>query len=259
MKKFYFYIIAVLCVLCSCHKTTYINPSKTTLTYPIQGGELLDTIHADGDWEVAICPEWVQVEIQDSVLKCVVGENQTGKKRNGKITLKGGDARQSISVSQSYICTHITPKSASLTFEKEGGMQTVGIDTDGSDINVDVSGNMTAKYDNGKLVVEAPANNAASTSGKIVLTCDSQMAQIDVVLKGTICSKCGGKGRLTCTKCGGAGYVWKENDDMTYGCSKCGGSGGGYPTEFYGSNANQYDLKKGLGQMICPVCNGMGS
>ena len=63
----------------------------------------------------------------------------------------------------------------------------------------------------------------------------------------------------TCTKCGGTGYVWEENDDMTYGCTRCGGSGGGYPVEFYGSNAHQYDLRKGSGQMVCPVCNGQGS
>ena len=259
MKRYIFIFCAVLGVLCSCHKTTYIKPSKDTLSFPIQGGEILDTIRADGDWEVTISPEWVQIEIQDSILKCVVTENKAGKKRTGKITLKGGDARQSISISQAYICTHITPENSSLTFEKEGGTQTVGIDTDGSDIKVDVNGKITAKYDNGKLVVEAPANNATSSSAKIVLACDSQVAEINVALKGAICPKCGGKGRVKCTKCLGKGYTWRDMDDATYGCTKCGGGGYGFPAEFYGENAIQGSLRKGSGMMVCPVCNGNGN
>lgn len=257
MKKEIFLLCVLLGVLCSCHKTTYIIPSKDTLAFPIQGGEILDTIHTDGDWEVTLSPDWVQIDIQDSILKCVVTENKVGKKRDGIITLRGDDTQQSITITQAYICTHITPENTSLTFEKEGGTQTIGIDTDGSDIKVDVSGNFTTKYDNGKLVVEAPANNTVSSTGKIVLTCDSQVAEINVALKGLICPKCGGKGRLICTKCGGSGYVWMENDDMTYGCTKCGGGGCGYLAEYYNDNAD--DLRKGSGQMVCPVCNGQGN
>ena len=258
MKKIVLLLCVVLGVLCSCHKTTYIKPSKDKLAFPIQGGEILDTIHADGDWEVTISPNWVQIEIQDSILKCVVTENNVGKKRDGKIILRGGDVRQPITISQAYICTHITPENTSLTFEKEGGIQTVDIDTDGSDIKVDVNGNMTAKYDNGKLVVEAPANNAASSFGIIMLACDSQVAEIKVTLKGSICPKCGGKGRVKCTKCLGEGYLWKENDDTTYGCTKCGGGGNGYPPG-YCDECPQYDLRKGSGMMVCPVCNGQGN
>ena len=258
MKKIVLLLCVVLGVFCSCHKTTYIKPSKDKLAFPIQGGEILDTIHADGDWEVTISPNWVQIEIQDSILKCVVTENNVGKKRDGKIILRGGDVRQPITISQAYICTHITPENTSLTFEKEGGIQTVDIDTDGSDIKVDVNGNMTAKYDNGKLVVEAPANNAASSFGIIMLACDSQVAEINVTLKGSICPKCGGKGRVKCTKCLGEGYLWKENDDTTYGCTKCGGGGNGYPPG-YCDECPQYDLRKGSGMMVCPVCNGQGN
>ena len=258
MKKFNLLVILMLCVFCSCNKTTIIKPSKTSLTYPIQGGEMLDTIHADGEWEVVSSPDWMKIEKQDSVLKCVVEENKSGKKRDGKITLKGGDIEQTIAVSQAYICTRLNAKETNLTFEKEGGTQTVDIDTDGSEIKVDVSGNLTAKYKDGKLVVDAPANNATTSSGKIVLSCDTVTTQIDVILKGAICPKCGGKGKLTCTKCGGTGYDFKEDDDSAYGCTKCGGSGNGYPPG-YCDACPPGNLKKGSGQMPCPVCNGKGS
>lgn len=252
----YINFLLLLVVFCSCNKTTYINPSKDTLVYPIQGGEMLDTIHSDGEWEVTIFPDWVNVERQDCVLKCVVEENTLGKKREGKIVLKGGDVRKSISISQAYVCTHINPENTTLTFEKEGGVQSISIDTDGFDIKVEVSGNMTAKYDEGKLVVEAPANNAMTTTGKIELACDSQTALVNVVLRGATCPNCGGKGKVTCTKCSGEGYYWMENDDMTYGCTLCGGRGCGYFQELSEPGG---DLRKGTGLMKCPVCNGKGS
>ena len=67
--------ILYVCILFSCSKTSYIEPSQESISFAIQGGELLDTIRADGEWEVGIAPQWVKVEIQDSILKCSVDEN----------------------------------------------------------------------------------------------------------------------------------------------------------------------------------------
>lgn len=67
-EKTVFLICAICCLFCSCKKAAFINPSKMALTFPIQGGEFIDTIHSDGKWEVAICPDWVTVEIQDDVM-----------------------------------------------------------------------------------------------------------------------------------------------------------------------------------------------
>ena len=250
MKKSYLLLLLALCAFCSCKKTTFINPSAETLSYPIQGGEETVTISSDGDWEVTLCPDWVKVEKQDSVLKCVVEENQSGKIREGKILLKGGDIRKSISVSQAYICTRLNAGNTNLSFEKEGGTQTVDIDTDGGDIKVDVTGNMEAKYDSGKLTVTAPANNGGTTSGKIILTCDSQRAEINVALLGAICPKCGGTGTVPCTRCGGRGY-YSDDAGADYGCTRCGGSGMCY--------GEMDDVRNGSGRMTCPVCGGRGS
>ena len=251
MKKTIF-TLATLCLFFSCKKTTFINPSAENLSYPIQGGEKLDTIHADGDWEVKTCPDWLHIEKQDSVLKCVADENKSGAKRDGEITLEGDEVTRKITVTQAFICTRLIPDTTSMSFEKEGGKKSINIDTDGYDIHVEVNGNMTAKYDNGKLMVEVPANEGASSSGKIILTSDSQKAEIKVSLKGAICPRCGGSGKVKCTKCGGQGYEWLENDDMTYGCTRCGGSGSG----FLGYPSPQDNLRKGTGMMTCPVCHG---
>ena len=254
MNKFFYFLLS-LCVFCSCKKTTFINPSSETLVYPILGGQKTDTIHSDGDWEVKTCPDWLHVEKQDSVLKCVADENNSGAKRDGVIVLEGGNVKQTIAVSQVYICTRLNPETKSLTFEKDGGLKVIKIDTDGYDIKVDVSGNMTTKYEDRMLVVDAPANKGANSTGKITLTCDSQKVEIDVTLKGAFCPRCRGKGVVQCTSCGGSGYNWKENDDMSYGCKRCGGSGSGYPPG-YCAECPAYDLKKGTGMMPCPECQG---
>ena len=250
MKKSFLLLLTVLCFFCACKKTTFIKPSTDTLSYPIQGGEETVTISSDGDWKVTICPDWVKVEKQDSVLKCVVEENKSGKLRKGKILLKGDNVRKSISVSQAYICTRLNAANTNLSFEKEGGTQTIDIDTDGGDIKVDVTGNMEAQYGNGKLTVKAPANNGGTTSGKITLTCDEQKAEINVTLLGAICPKCGGTGTVPCTRCGGRGY-YSDSNGAEYGCTRCGGSGMCY--------GEMDDVRNGSGRMTCPVCGGRGS
>ena len=261
MKICKLFLLLALCAFCSCKKTTFINSAKGSLSYEIQGGQIVDTISSDGEWQVESCPEWLKVEKQDSILRCVAEENKSGAIREGKITLVGGEVKSEIAVTQASICTRLNAANTSLAFEKEGGTQTVDIDTDGGKINVEVQGNMEANYDKGKLTVTAPANDAGTSSGKITLSCDEQKAEIAVTLKGSICPTCNGTGKVRCNKCGGRGSYDEQFDmppfGVTYGCPKCGGIG---EESWAGAGAaGRSAFRKGSGKMPCPTCGGKGS
>ena len=253
MKKLYnlLSLVAVI-VLSACSNASYISPSEENVTFTIEGGEQRVTINADGNWEIKECPEWVKTEVQDSVLVIMTQRNETGALRKGDIELKGGDnVEVTISVTQAAKCTHINPETDKVEFEKEGGTQTVKIDTDGSP-KVEAPEGFTATYAGGVLTINAPANEAGGKNGEIKLTGDDQSATIAVTQKGNICPKCNGTGKVRCTKCGGKGYTYDEFLESIYGCSKCGGKG-------KSDRWADYNYRQGSGKMPCPTCGGSGS
>ncbi|MBR2146027.1 MAG: BACON domain-containing protein, partial [Muribaculaceae bacterium] len=134
MKKLQSYIsVMALLVLTACGGATVINPDKNAVDFTIEGGENTVSVSADGSWKVAECPEWVTTDIQDSTLVIKTARNETGAVREGNIVLTGKENVQAVvKVTQASRCTHITPATDKVEFEKEGGTQTVNIDTDGS-------------------------------------------------------------------------------------------------------------------------------
>ena len=268
MKKLLNYIsVMALLVLTACGGATVINPEKNAVDFTIEGGEEKVDVKADGTWNVKECPEWVTAEIQDSILVIKTARNETGAVREGDIVLAGkGQVQVAIKVTQAAKCTRITPETDKVEFEKEGGTQTVRIDTDGSP-QVEAPEGFTATYASGVLTINAPANEAGAKRGEIKLTGDDQSATIAVTQKGNICPTCNGSGKVRCKKCGGRGYIpdGGVGDCGWYGCSSCGGSG-------YCDRYSEYDdylgevvsyiddshYHKGSGKMKCPTCGGSG-
>lgn len=257
--------VVALLVLTACGGATVITPMSEAVDFTIEGGENRVDVKADGSWKVKECPEWVKTEIQDSVLVITTARNETGAVRTGSIVLSGkGEAQAQIKVTQAAKCTHITPGIDNVEFDKEGGTQTVNIDTDGA-LQVEAPEGFTASYASGVLTINAAANDGQARSGEIRLADGDQSATIAVSQKGNVCPKCNGSGTVKCSKCGGKGYtVKRESGDSGwydeiyyfnsyYGCKKCGGSGfktdNGYPNEH---------LVKGSGRMTCPDCGGSG-
>ena len=256
-----------LLVLTACSGATVINTDKEAVDFTIEGGENTVSVSADGRWNVETCPEWATTEIQDSTLVIKTARNETGAVREGYIVLKGKDNVQTvIKVTQAAKCTHINPETDMVEFEKEGGTQTVKIDTDGSP-KVEAPEGFTAAYAGGVLTINAPANEGGGKNGEIKLTGDDQSATIAVSQKGNICPTCNGSGKVRCKKCGGRGYIpdGGGGDSGWYGCSSCGGSG-------YCDRYSEYDdylgyvvshiddshYHKGSGKMKCPTCGGSG-
>lgn len=259
MKKLSTYLsVVALLVLTACGGATFITPDKDSVNFTIEGGEESINISADGSWEIAESPEWVTTTIQDSILVIKTGRNESGAVREGNIVLKGkSDVESTIKVTQVAKCTHITPESDEVDFDKEGGTETVKIDTDGA-LQIEAPEGFTATFSDGVLTITAAANEGGSRSGDIVLTCDEQSATILATQDGNICPTCNGTGRVRCSACGGKGYVSYpvRSMDIAYeGCRRCGGSGyddqGWFETQGTGIN-------RGSGKMTCPTCGGSG-
>ena len=258
MKKLFLLNLLMLAMLASCGGADNIQVSKDNLSFAREGGEENVNVSADGSWNVKECPDWVTAEIHDSLMVVKVQNNETGAPREGDIVLAGkDDVTATIHVKQATKCTHITPASDKVEFEKEGGTQTIAIDTDGSP-QVEAPEGFTATYDNGTLSVTAPANEAGSKRGEIKLTCEDQSATIYATQKGNVCQRCGGSGKITCPKCNGKGlvhvYVAPEMRDIVGSeqpCEKCGGNWDG--TTDAGSV-----WRKGSGHIKCPDCGGTG-
>ena len=269
MKKLLNFIsIMALLVLTACSGATVINTDKEAVDFTIEGGENTVSVSADGRWNVETCPEWATTEIQDSTLVIKTARNETGAVREGYIVLKGKDNVQTvIKVTQAAKCTHITPETDMVEFEKEGGTQTVKIDTDGSP-KVEAPEGFTAAYAGGVLTINAPANEAGGKNGEIKLTGDDQSATIAVTQKGNVCPKCNGTGKIKCSKCGGKGYTSRKLvgdepgwDIRYYGCKQCGGYGFKTGQGLISSSGYLYDgeyIRKGSGHQTCPACGGSG-
>ena len=257
MRQFHFKLFAlalVVLTLGACNsKAKKIAVSEDKLAFTIAGGEKTVKVTADGSYEVQDSPEWLTVETGDSTVTVKAGENKTGAEREGNILLAGNEGVQVIiKVTQATKCTHITPESDKVEFEKEGGTQTVRIDTNGSP-QVEAPEGFTATYANGVLTITTQANERGAKNGEIKLTCEDQSATIVVAQKGNICPRCNGTGKVKCSKCGGEGEIYHRASGDLEGCSACGGD------RFLNVFRNHdYGFRKGSGKMKCPTCGGSG-
>lgn len=259
MKKFIVLFLSALFVLglTSCKKdATAITPQLTELSVSKEGVETDVMVAANGDWEVSSTEEWIKPLKSDKNLHVIVMPNTDMALRQGDIILKSGKTVVMINVIQAYICTKIIPDQTELTFEKEGGTQTVGIDTDGGDIQIDSPDGFTATYANGNLSVTTEPVSGPGPKGKITLSCDDQTATISVKQKGDVCERCGGRGKIKCPNCNGTGISYmRENGSLEIYCTHCGGYGGqgsGIEEEY------NYNIRIGSGRITCPDCGGSG-
>ena len=261
MKHFLqFSLMLVLVALCSCNKAKNISVDNDKLVFAVNGGKQTIAVTADGNYDIKDCPEWLKVETEKETLVLTATANTSGAMRDCMIQLVGADeVSVAISVIQPDKCTYITVSPTEVTIPKEGGSTTVAIETDGGNLDVQVNNGITAVYNDGKLTVTSPANSGGTINGRITLTSDTVKTEVQVIVEGSICQRCGGTGKTKCFKCGGKGYTrdyWERKGFYCYyGCTNCGGSGedGEGWFEYNGTGIN-----KGTGKMTCPDCGGTG-
>ena len=263
MKQLFQLSIALMLltvVIGSCKKASFINPSEQEVQFPKAGGEKQIIVNSDGIWGIENGPEWLKFETKDSILMLKIGLNESGAPREGILELVGGEAKASITVKQADVCTRLIASTEKVAIPKEGGTETIDIDTDGSEVKVDATEGVTAEYNNGKLTLTASANEGGTIKGTVKLACDQQAATIKFTVEGSICSTCKGTGKVKCSKCGGRGSYDEHFDSppfgFTHGCTKCGGAG---EVAWAGAGAaDRSTLRKGSGKMPCPTCGGSG-
>lgn len=260
-----FALILLTVVLGSCKKATFIYSSEQVVQFPKTGGEKQITVSSDGSWNIENCPEWLKVEVKDSILMLNIGLNESGAPREGTLELVGGEAKASITVKQADVCTRLIASTEKVTFPKEGGTETIIIDTDGGDVKVEAKEGVTAEYNNGKLTLTTPANGGGTINGTVNLTCDEQATTINFTVEGSICPTCNGTGKVKCSKCGGKGSYYSDYVKADFGCKNCGGRGSiehymGPDLAWNGDDNFQisYGFRKGSGKMPCPTCGGLG-
>lgn len=251
MKKFLSLLsVVALMMLNACDSATVVTPSTDQVSFLIDGGEQVVDISSDGRWSVGNCPDWVKTDVQDGRLVIKTGHNDSGALRQGDIVLTGKNVSSIIHVTQAAKCIHITPSSDKVEFGKDGGTQTVNIDTDGIP-QVQASEGFTATYANGVLTVTAASNAVGARRGEIKLTCEDQSVTIFASQKGNVCKTCGGSGKLTCPQCHGKGWYPIEAAGGAAACERCGGRWNGFTDD-------SSDWRDGTGRIKCPDCGGTG-
>ena len=253
MKKLFNYIsVVALLVLTACNSATFITPDKESVSFTIEGGEDMVNIDADGSWDIAECPDWVTADAQNNILVIKTSKNESGTLRDGDIVLEGkSDVKVTIKVTQASKCTHITPESDKVEFDKEGGTKTVNIDTDGM-LQVEASEGFTASYESGVLTVTASANDEGAKRGEIKLSGDEQSVTIFATQKGNLCPRCGGSGKITCPTCHGKGWYPIPAGGGSACCERCGGYEPGV------TDGSEGEPRNGSGRITCPGCGGSG-
>lgn len=239
MTKRFTWIVAVVAVLLgftACDNASYLTASTESVESEQEANEGTIALSSDGKkYEITHSPEWVTVTLVDSILSYNIGANDTQAVRTDSIVVTCGGMSLCIPVTQNIKATYIKVDQESVTFEKEGGTQTVNIDTDGGNITTEVTGDITASVEGKTLTINAAANDGGSKSGEVTVKCDDFSAKVKVTIKGSICVRCKGSGRVKCSACGGSGMTcarshWDPdfndyNCDYIDNCGRCGGSG----------------------------------
>lgn len=242
-----------LFVSCS-NKATDIKVGEDSIAFDIKGGEKFVAVTADGTYDIEGCTEWVKSKIDGDSIVFTVEENTSGAKRDCVVKLTGnGDVAAEIKISQADKCTFLKVSETEVALPKEGGSKDLTVETDGTNITANASNGITASIAGNKLNISAPANQGDAIKGEVTVGCDTISAKVKVTIEGSMCQRCGGKGKIACTRCGGKGYTsdagGSGTHEMLIGCSKCGGSGSDWVLDF---------IHKGSGRMTCPDCHGTG-
>ncbi len=245
-KLFLCIAIAVMAIAhTSCKKATYLRADKMSISMSRGGGTDTITLSSDvAEFSLEKNPEWADTRLEGNVLIVTVKENDAHNARSGFILVKASGMQLEIPIKQLFEATFLRTNPASINFTKEGGEQTVKVETDG-EATVDAPDDLTATLDNGTLKVTVPANSATKKTWTITLTADDQKAEIAITQEASTCSTCNGTGKIKCSECNGKGHFEDEfGGERT--CYTCGG------------RDLEFGCKYGTGKVTCPTCHGTG-
>ncbi len=203
---------------------TYLRVEPNQIVATKGGGECMVDLDYDGYvWHINHKPNWVVIDKYKRAFNIKVNPNATGQPRQGSITLQSGDHLAQVVIAQNHQATMINPSETRLSFDRDGGTETVFVQTDGCYWDAQYTDWMTVKKENSTtLRVTCPANRGNYRTGVIKIYEDNVYTVVNVTQVGN-CPTCGGAGEFNCNVCGGTGQA---NYGFYYGkCYACGGNG----------------------------------
>lgn len=233
-------VIVVIAFIGLCHyamnAATYLRVEPNQLVASKGGGEIKVGIDYDGYfWTINHAPEWINIDEGENDFIIRADKNDTGEPRQGTITIQSGKQLAQVAIIQNGVATYIKGSNSSLRFPREGGKQTVELETDGCDLQGKATNFMKTSFNNNQTAIdiEVGANNSSYRTGEVVVYEDNVTYTIQVTQSGD-CPYCGGSGELTCSYCMGAGTIG------------------------FGMFANICPACGGAGKIKCSSCNGTG-
>ena len=204
--------------------TTYMRLEPNQLIAPKNGGETIVNVDYDGYiWNINYVPNWVNIEEGDDFFYLYVTPNNTGREREGVITVQSGDVIAQAIIKQKGKASYIKVSKSSIHFPEDGGREYITIETDGCGYKIEYPEFLSVERDgDDAFFVKAYSNDGMYKTGSIILTEDNVKKYISVS-QGGKCNNCYGSGRVSCPQCWGQGNWWVYLTH--YSCWFCGGSG----------------------------------
>lgn len=216
-----------------CKKATYLNSKVENVEFSKEGGK--DTVilsYDAGKCKILAKPDWVDLNLTDSLLIIQSGKNIEPTFRTGNIVIENGDLKLSLPIKQLSNATYLTLSETSITIPKDGGTVKLDVETDGSEVILEGVENVTAEFKDGKVFFSGKGNNGKERRTNGFLVVDTIRRPVTIIEKGEICYNCNGSGRVKCSKCGGSGetvFPWGIcyvcNGSGKTKCKTCKGSG----------------------------------
>ena len=206
-------------------------------------------IGANGECRVLACPSWMNITLQDTVVKYKVGINSDSVAKEGCLLVQSGDSRVMIPVVQGIKPTFLMVSEKKVTMDRDGDTINVAVATDGVKVNVESFPEVTAILDGECLTLTSKKNEGKLLRGTVKIVAGEHKQEVVVIIDGDVCPTCKGTGTVKCSKCNGEGGYFSFEDMWYYGCRSCGGNGRSYRVEEPG-------FRQGSGRIPCPTCKG---
>lgn len=213
---------------------TYLRAEPGQIVAAKCGGVANVSIDFDGYiWNINHKPDWVIINEHDHDFDLTFEANTSGIVRNGTITIQSGSHIAYVEVAQNGVATYIRPSVSSVKIGKNGGSETISVESDGTNWTVQYPQYLTVETNSNGFTINAPANDGDYRQGYITLSEDHVRLSL-LFEQGGRCPSCHGQGSSMCYMCngmGGSGYgMYYLSCGMCGGkgsisCSVCGGSG----------------------------------
>lgn len=234
MKTRYIMLLSIVAtmILTSCGQASFLKSDKDAIYVGVKGETGTIALSSDGGMEIIYSPEWVTVELNDTVLTYTVDANKTNVARKDYVIVKSDTLNLALPFNQCTRASYMFIPNAKVAISKEGKADDMRVLTDGGDVKVECPEGVTYTYKNGLLSFKSGGNTGQTKTSKVNVTCDDLTQEITIVQSGNICETCHGKGRVKCYICGGEGITYcPYMPCVTCGgrgwikCRTCGGSG----------------------------------